>query len=253
MADRTDIPVVNVTWNPLTGCSPVSQGCRRCYARGFAKRLAGRYGYPVNEPFRPLLHKGRLGQPQSWKTPRNIFVCSMGDIFHKEHPRDAVDLVFQAMASAPWHMYTVLTKRPEIMAEYLAYMRARNPERFAALTPRLWLGVSVENQAMAEERLPLLLEHWPGVRVACCEPLLEKVNLSSWIRALGWVITGGETGPGGQEADPEHVRFLRDQCLEEGVPLYFKQWGGRNNKHTPNILDGRAWEQLPPESVMRRK
>ncbi len=241
MADRTAIPVTQATWNPVTGCNPVSPGCKRCYAKGFAARLAGRYGYPKDAPFRVTVHEDRMGQPRAWKKPRTVFTCSMGDLFHKDVPDAVVERVFLAMSETKRHTYMVLTKRPERL---IWWLEAAPAGMILKCLKNVWVGVSAENQECAEQRLEPLVRAWPGRRIACLEPLLERVNIRPWIKYVDWVVAGGETGPGGREADPDHVRFVRDQCMAAGTPFYFKQWGGRNNKHKENTLDGRKWEQL---------
>ncbi|WP_035104130.1 DUF5131 family protein [Desulfohalovibrio reitneri] len=246
MADRTRIEVTEATWNPITGCSSVSEGCRRCYAARFAKRLAGRYGYPQENPFAVTVHSDLFGQPGAWRKPRHIFTCSMGDLFHADVPGEALQRVVRAMAENTRHTYMVITKRPERMA---AFIRGLHSSLRALLKEILWLGVTVENQERAEERLPWLVENWPGLRLACVEPMLGPVDLSPWLggeRGLDWVICGGETGPGGRTMDPDHARGLRNACLEAGVPFYLKHFGGPDKKLTGRTLDGRTWDQMPP-------
>ena len=206
-----------------------------CYALTFARRLAGRYGYPKETPFAVTLHPGRLDQPRRWKKPRTIFICSMGDLFHPGVTDEALAVIFSIIADTPRHTYMVLTKRPERMARWL---RNAPESLLQKVRGKLWLGVSAEDQQRAGERLPLLVAAWPGRCIACLEPLLGRIDLSPWLHALDWVITGGETGAGGRQADPEHLRAVRDQCVAAGVPLFFKQWGGRMNKQLENTLDG---------------
>ena len=258
MADRTDIPLTEATWNPVTGCSPISPGCRRCYARRFASRLAGRYGYPREHPFAVTVHEERFVLPSRWRKPRHIFVCSMGDLFHADVSDALRSRVFRTMAATPHHTYMVITKRAEGMAAWFA---GPGREFVEPLRKALWMGVSAENQARAEQCVPPLLTSWPGLRLVCAEPLLDTVDLSPWLggsRGTGgvdWVICGGETGSGGVPARPEHVRALRDQCAAAGVPFYLKTWGGPNRKLTGNLIDGRAWEQMPasPQAQTRNR
>jgi len=242
MADRTKIEVTEATWNPITGCSPCSAGCRRCYARRFAHRLRGRYGYPADAPFALTVHKNRMDQPLRWKKPRHIFAGSMGDLFHEDAPAAALQQVFEVMARTPHHVYMVITKRPEQLARWVA----RQPQEFLKrLHPHIWMGVSAENQACAEERLPLLLDSWKGHVFACCEPLLDALDLRPWLPRLEWVICGGETGPGGRVAPAEAVRDLKEQCETYATPFFLKHWGGPNKQRTGRLLDGRLWEQTP--------
>ncbi len=245
MADRTSIEVTEATWNPVTGCDPVSPGCQRCYARRFALRLAGRYGYPRHKPFAVTVHEARFHLLRQWQRPRHVFVCSMGDLLHPDVPLAVAQRVLHCMAAEPRHTYMLLTKRPEGLAALLGGLEAGAR---AVLEQRLWLGVSVENQDCATRRLPRLFETWNGPALACAEPLLGPLDLGPWLqgpRALGWVICGGETGPGGRPAQESQVRGLRDQCLAHGVPFFFKNWGGPSKQRAGRVLDGRTWDGLP--------
>lgn len=247
MADRTLIEVTEATWNPITGCSPVSPGCRRCYAARFAKRLAGRYGYPREDPFSVTVHTDRLDQPIHWKKPRHVFVGSMGDLFHADVPEKALNRVFKVMDKADHHTYMIITKRPEKMSRWFSSM---NPQLKIRLRRHLWIGVSAEDQQRAEERIPILLGSWPGVKLACLEPLLGPVDISAWIKGIDWIIAGGETGPGGQGTRDEWVRSLRKQCRRAEVPFFLKSLGGPGK---PRVLDGRLWEERPQHDRWRRK
>ena len=194
----------DTTWNPVTGCTKISPGCAHCYAERMAKRLAGRYGYPADEPFRVTLHPDRLEQPLHFRGPRMIFVCSMGDLFHVDVPFDFIDRVFAVMALCPQHIFQVLTKRPERMAEYLNRFSLRTlrsrwaqtieeqwPERGAATAyglrehgaeplPNVWLGTSIENQKAADERIPHLLGCPAAVRFLSAEPLLGPIFIDEF-------------------------------------------------------------------------
>jgi len=199
------------TWNPVTGCSPVSEGCQNCYARRMAKRLAGRCGYPKDDPFRVTLHPERLEEPLGWKKSRHVFICSMGDLFHEDVPFYFITKVFAIMALRPQHIFIILTKRPGRMKEWFKYIQclaARTPAAPVRSVPyndgrycevlrhffhkggridrnwplhNVWLGVTTENQQRADERIPLLLQIPAAVRFVSCEPLLEPVDLSRWL------------------------------------------------------------------------
>jgi len=188
--------------------------CSNCYARRMAKRLAGRFGYPKDDPFKVTLHHNRLFEPGNWNNPRKVFVCSMGDLFHEDVPDDFVMSVFGRMEDYAHHTYLVLTKRPERMAKLVH-----------SVSPHIWLGVSVENQRRADERIPVLLNTPAKVKFVSCEPLLGPVDLSSFLSSLDWVIVGGESGYNARPKHPAWVRKLRDKCVEAGVPFFFKQWG----------------------------
>ena len=193
------------TWNPVTGCTPISEGCANCYAKRMAQRLRGRFGYPEDEPFRVTLHRDRLEQPLKLRKPSRIFVCSMGDLFHDDVPNDYIDQVFAVMALAPQHTHILLTKRPERMQEYFGnredwaeravrVMRAAQRINYQlyeqqmanefnwdpAEWEHLWLGVTAENQQRADERIPILLQTPAAVRFVSVEPILGALDLSEW-------------------------------------------------------------------------
>lgn len=257
----TKIEWTDETWNPVTGCRKVSEGCRNCYAESMAKRLEAmkspRYLGLTDEngwTGKINLHHKSLDQPIRWKRPRNIFVNSMSDLFHEDVPDHFIELVFAAMAQAPWHTFQVLTKRPKRMLRWF-----NSKDRHLGVTrcfknfveyekpvgpwplPNVWLGVSVEDQKSADERIPLLLKTPAAVRFLSMEPLLERVNLcavrddstrvSMWhpkatpMADLDWVIVGGESGPKARPMHPDWVRTVRDQCQAAEVPFFFKQWG----------------------------
>ena len=228
------------TWNPVSGCTKVSAGCKNCYAERMAKRLAGRCGYPeAPHQFDVTLHPDRLEQPLRWKKSRTVFVCSMSDLFHEDVPFDYVDEIFGIMAEAPQHSFQLLTKRPERAISYIsdANLSATNVETHLVWPlPNVWLGVTAENQETADARIPLLLQTLAAVRFVSCEPLLEPVEIrKSWLYPydkdhpgkIDWVIVGAETGPGARPMHPDWARDVRDQCQEAGVPFFFKKMSGR--------------------------
>jgi protein gp37 len=251
MSDKTRIEWTDATWNPVTGCTKVSDGCKHCYAERQWARLAanpatryhGRKFTDVQE------HGDILDQPLRWKKPRRIFVDGMSDLFHPDVSDRFIADVFGVMAACPQHTFQVLTKRPERMRKLIgAGCMGRfesDAEEAAALytdalpdwpLPNVWLGVSVEDQATADERIPLLLDTPAAVRWVSCEPLLGPVDLRpylDWSFAfadmsrpdLDWVVVGGESGPKARPIHPDWVRSLRDQCAAADVPFLFKQWG----------------------------
>lgn len=266
---RTKIEWATDTWNPITGCTKISEACQNCYAERMSKRLAGRCGYPEGEPFRVTLHPDKLDQPMRWKKPRMIFVCSMGDLFHEDVPDRFLDQIFAVMAKAEQHIFLLLTKRPKRAKEYIlkamydencnyqGWYEAINDLEIPDVTPmeNIWLGVTTENQARADERIPVLLQIPAAKRFVSVEPMLGPVDLTRidiggnvWINSLtgdcksyhpyggmwktsesknklDWVICGGETGSGARPMHPDWVRSLRDQCQAAGVPFFFKSWG----------------------------
>lgn len=240
----TKIEWAQETWNPITGCTPISEGCQNCYAKRMANRLRGRYGYPADDPFRVTFHPDRLDQPLKWKKPRMIFVVSMGDLFHGDVIVHNGIRVLGHAAEAPQHTYLFLTKRPATMKTVMAYFWGKRQ-----MPRNWWLGVTAENQQRADERIPILLRIPAAVRFVSYEPALGQVEFThiqhenlveidalngshGVIRphqgkndCLDWIIAGGESGPGARPAHPDWFRSVRDQCKAAGVPFFFKQWG----------------------------
>lgn len=271
MADRSRIEWTEATWNPVTGCTEVSEGCDHCYARTFAERFRGVAGHPYEQGFDLKLHPNRLDQPLRWKRSRVVFVNSMSDLFQHGVPHGFIAQVFAVMALAQQHTFQVLTKRPGPMASLLSqelfvaevYVAAQRIAGKGAEVgtwplPNVWLGTSVENQRWADVRIPLLIDTSATVRFLSCEPLLGLIDLervpaigeSPWLlEDLGWVIVGGESGFGARPMDPEWARSLRNQCAEAGIPFFFKQWGGRTPKAGGRELDGRTWDEMPTSAV----
>lgn len=234
----THIPgTIGETWNPVTGCSKTSEGCKFCYAERMARRLAGRHGYPeYPHHFDVTLHSNRLGQPLKWKKPRTVFVVSMGDLFHEDVETDWIAHIWGVMMKAEQHTFQVLTKRPARMLQFVR-------DEVMMAFPNIWLGITAENQAMADERIPLLLQIPAAVRFVSCEPLLGPIDLTEYMGAssydwwseqgpiypgepaLSWVICGGESGPSARPMHLQWARDLRDQCQAAGIPWFFKQYG----------------------------
>lgn len=256
MSDRTAIEWTEATWNPVTGCDRVSEGCDHCYALTLAQRLkaAGNRRYQVDgDPrtsgpgFALTLHSDVLDLPLTWRRPVFVFVNSMSDLFHPKVPVGFIAKAFDTMADARQHTFQILTKRPGRMASVL---RRIQPEPL----PNVWLGTSIENQRWADTRIPRLAETPASIRFLSCEPLLGPIDLAQWLRhgrVLGWVIAGGESGPCARPMEPSWVRHLRDQCLAAGVAFFFKQWGGRTPKAGGRELEGRVWNEMPaPELTL---
>ncbi|MFN8546506.1 MAG: phage Gp37/Gp68 family protein [Candidatus Eisenbacteria bacterium] len=234
MALASGIEWTEATWNPVTGCSKISAGCKHCYAERMAERLRAMGQQNYVNGFEVTLQPHMLELPLRWRQPRIIFVNSMSDLFHEAVPREYVDRVFEVMRRAEWHQFQVLTKR----ADRLAQM-----DRDLDWPPNVWMGVSVENQA-ARGRIDALRQTHAKVRFLSLEPLLgplPDLDLSG----IHWVIVGGESGPGAREIDERWVIDLRDQCVGARVPFFFKQWGGVRKKRTGRLLEGRTWSQLP--------
>jgi protein gp37 len=240
----TKIEWTDESWNPITGCTKVSPGCDHCYAETLYNRFNGPGAFDT-----VTLHPDRLTKPLSWRKLRKVFVNSMSDLFHKDVPDEYILDAWKVMARTPQHTYQILTKRHARMRAFvrrLAFAGPTREERAAGIAGRVpylfasgdenqrmgavhplanvWLGVSVEDQQRADLRIPALLDTPAAVRFLSCEPLLGPVDLTS-IRAVDWVICGGESGPGARPMHPEWARALRDQCQQAGVPFHFKQWG----------------------------
>jgi protein gp37 len=244
MALSTAIEWTDATWNPVTGCTKISPGCDRCYAERFANRFRGVVGHPFEQGFDLQVRPERLEQPLSWRAPRMVFVNSMSDLFHKGISDQFVDKVFDTMEAAHWHRFQVLTKRSSRLARYTT-------KRYAAGTPpsNVWLGVSVED-GQRKGRVAQLKGATAAVRFLSVEPLIGPVG-SVDLSGIDWVIVGGESGPGFRPLAPAWVAEMRDQCVQQGVPFFFKQWGGLRPKSNGRMLDGREWNQFPGQQMSK--
>jgi protein gp37 len=277
---KTSIEWATDVWNPVTGCNKVSQGCKNCYAETIANRFWATQ-YPPNEDGSPRkftdvrLHPERLEDPLKWKKPRRVFVNSMSDLFHESVPVKFIDLVFGYMAAAHQHTFMILTKRPMRMLDYVSGVaydkqldRTKTNQRWQlsdtwrdipTVLPNVWLGVSVEDQKTADERIPILLETPAAVRFVSYEPALGPVDLNkkelfceTWSRGgytigtyLDWIIMGGESGPGARPMHPDWARSVRDQCQAAGVPFFFKQMVIDGKLVKMPEIDGKVWGEYP--------
>ena len=264
MSDNSRIEWTEATWNPTTGCTKVSPGCDHCYAEGIYNRFHGPGAFDT-----VTLRPERLDQPLRWRKPRKVFVNSMSDLFHEDVPDDYIARVFAVMALAPQHSFQVLTKRHGRMRSLLnngswrmsvcVEMERLQPYCLDVLSldepllplRNVWLGVSVEDQKWADIRIPALLDTPAAVRFLSCEPLLGLVGIADILYDGGihWVIVGGESGLNARPMEPWWARELRDECVQAGVPFFFKQWGGRTAKAGGRLLDGRTWDEYPREVV----
>jgi len=234
MGQTSNIEWTEATWNPVTGCTKVSPGCKHCYAERMSLRLKA-MGQPnyVNG-FDLTLHPNSLPIPLRWKKPQTIFVNSMSDLFHKDVPTDFILQAFDVMVRAHWHRYQILTKRSDRLWE----LNSQLP-----WAPHIWMGVSVESEDYID-RIDHLRATNAQVKFLSLEPLLGPLpNLN--LRGIDWAIVGGESGPGARPMPEQWVLEIRDQCLCSGVPFFFKQWGGVNKKRAGRILEGRTWDQMP--------
>ena len=222
------------SWNPVTGCTKVSDGCKNCYAERMAKRLKAMGQPNYQNGFKVTCHPHTLTLPLKWKKPRTIFVNSMSDLFHEEIPLAFLDEIFFTMNEARWHTFQILTKRAEYMA--------RIASRFN-WTPNIWMGVTVES-AKYIDRIDLLRSVPAAVRFLSLEPLLGPIRDLN-LEGIDWVIVGGESGPGARPMQKEWVLEIRDRCLDAGVPFFFKQWGGVQKKKAGRLLEDKIWDQMP--------
>jgi len=231
---KSSIEWTESTWNPLTGCSKVSDGCKHCYAERMARRLQAMGVDNYRNGFKLTMHPHVLRKPLEWKTPQLIFVNSMSDLFHWEVPTEFILQVFATMREAHWHVFQILTKRAK-----------RLPKLDAQLewTPNIWMGVSVENDKVTW-RIDQLRQTNARVKFLSLEPLLGPLP-SLNLTGLDWVIVGGESGPGARPMEEKWVLDIRDQCERERVKFFFKQWGGTNKKKAGRILDGRTYDAMP--------
>lgn len=234
MSEKSAIEWTDSTWNPVTGCTKVSPGCKNCYAETFAERWRGISGHPYEQGFDLKLWPKRLTQPLDWKKPRNIFVNSMSDLFHEEVRVSYIKKVFQVMGKAHWHNFQVLTKRAERLSEVASKL---------SWLSNIWMGVSVETPEFLW-RVDKLRHVPAAIRFLSVEPLLEPIGKMN-LKNIDWVIVGGESGPGARPMEPAWVEEIRDQCIKSKVPFFFKQWGGTQKKKNGRILDGQTWDEMP--------
>lgn len=245
----TKIEWTGMTWNVVTGCTKVSPGCKHCYMYREYPRLTamGVDGYQ-RYPEDIVLHPGRLQQPQHWRKPRLVFVNSMSDTFHERIPDHFLRWLFQAMLEATSRGYTfqVLTKRPE---RALEWWESYGAEDLGGVWPeRVWLGVSVESQDYADQRLNPLSRIPAPIRFVSAEPLLGPLDLGQWLGdVVEWVIVGGESGPGARPMRQEWALDLLEQCDAASVPAFLKQLGGRRDKRGGDqaVINGQRWQRMP--------
>ena len=234
MADRSTIEWTEATWNPVTGCSKVSPGCKNCYAERLAFRLQAMGQPNYRNGFDVTMHESALELPLSWKKPRTVFVNSMSDLFHEKVPLGFMEKVFEVMRHASQHRFQVLTKRSERLAELAPRLD---------WAPNIWMGVSVESQKWVQ-RIDDLRTTAAAVKFISFEPLLGPVTELN-LTAIDWAIVGGESGPGARPMRKEWATQIRDRCIKDAVPFFFKQWGGTRKKQNGRQLEGEDWSQMP--------
>jgi len=231
---NSKIEWTDASWNPTSGCTKVSPGCKFCYAERLSKRLNAMGVKKYANAFEVTLHENVLDLPLQWKRPRLIFVDSMSDLFHELIPEQFIQKVFAVMRKADWHQFQVLTKRSERLLQLSSRIE---------WTPNIWMGVSVENSDYAY-RIEHLRRTSAHLKFLSLEPLLGPLpNLN--LIDIDWVIVGGESGPNARPMKREWVLQIRDQCVVAEKPFFFKQWGGPVKKRSGRILDGRTWDEMP--------
>lgn len=242
MSNKTSIEWTEQTWNPTTGCTKISPGCKFCYAETMAKRLQAMKASGYENGFQLSLMPNRLDQPIKRKKPTMYFVNSMSDLFHEEIPFEYLDQVFSVISKTKQHIYQILTKRSARMREYFQSREVPN---------NVWLGVSVEDQVYGKPRIRDLQQIAAKVRFLSCEPLLENLGIID-LSGIHWVIAGGESGINARPMQEDWVVSLKNQCERSGVAFFFKQWGmwgadgiKRNKKVNGRILQGKTWDQYP--------
>lgn len=223
------------TWNPVTGCDKVSNGCDHCYAERMAKRLQAMGVERYTQGFRLRVHHDLIELPLQWKKPRTIFVNSMSDLFHEEVSDDVIHRVFDTMNRAHWHNFQLLTKRPFRMVKLAGEL---------SWSPNIWMGVTVESQRYVN-RIDALKRVPAAIRFVSFEPLLSAISEDTDLSEIHWAIIGGESGPGARPMSEEWVLGLRNLCRRYDTAFFFKQWGGVNKKKTGRVLEGRTWDEMP--------
>jgi len=238
MATTSEIEWTEMTWNPVTGCRKISQGCKHCYAERMAKRLLAMGSERYQNGFEPTLHYDLIDLPRRWKKPRVIFVNSMSDLFQEEVPEKFISEVFDTMVACPQHTFQILTKRSERLLELGASL---------PWPANVWMGVSVEDNRVVD-RVRDLASVPAKVRFLSCEPLIGPLDRLP-LKGIHWVIVGGESGPGARPMDPKWVESIYAQCQRHGTAFFFKQWGGVRKDKTGRELHGRTYDEMPLVAV----
>jgi protein gp37 len=238
---QSKIEWTEMTWNPVTGCTKISSGCRNCYAEVMSRRLKAMGQEKYKNGFKLTLHPDTLSEPYRWKKSKVVFVNSMSDLFHQNVPIEYIQKVFNVMNENPQHLFQVLTKRAEKLLNY-------DKKDLLKWTHNIWMGVSIEDESTLR-RIDLLQQTKARTKFLSCEPLigpLPNMNLES----IDWVIVGGESGPHARPMNPDWVIDILEQCKKAGVQFFFKQWGGTNKKKTGRVLEGKIYDGMPEFNVI---
>jgi protein gp37 len=239
VAAISSIEWTEMTWNPVTGCVKVSQGCKHCYAERMASRLRAMGSSRYKDGFVPTLHEDLVDTPRKWRKSRTIFVNSMSDLFQEAVPLEFVQRVFKTMNECPQHVFQILTKRGDRLAEFAPFLR---------WSENIWMGVSVEDERVLD-RIDRLREVPAHVLFLSCEPLIGPLNNLN-LDGIDWVIVGGESGPGARDMQRAWVTSIRKQCKTAGAKFFFKQWGGVRKELKGRTLDGRTYDAMPTRRVI---
>lgn len=231
---ETKIEWTEITWNPTTGCTKISSGCKNCYAERMSNRLQVMGVEKYKDGFKLKIHPDVLNEPNSWRKPRTVFVNSMSDLFHENMPLDFIKKVFKVMNDNPIHTFQVLTKRADILLKYSNEL---------VWTKNIWMGVTVENQENIS-RVDFLRKVKANVKFISIEPLIGEITKLN-LKNIDWVIVGGESGPRARPMKEDWVVSLKEQCLNQKTRFFFKQWGGVNKKKNGRLLDGQTWDEMP--------
>lgn len=234
MSQNSSIEWTDATWNPVTGCTKISPGCKHCYAERMARRLKAMGQHKYANGFKLTIHENTLSDPLHWKKPQMIFVSSMSDLFHKDVPLHFIQRAFNVMKQASWHTFQVLTKRSQRLLE---------TNQSLNWPANVWMGVSVENSDYTF-RIDHLRETNAHVKFLSLEPLLGPLPHLE-LHNIDWVIVGGESGHGARPMKEEWVIDIKDQCVASDVPFFFKQWGGVRKKSKGREIRGRTWDEFP--------
>lgn len=231
---QTSIEWTEMTWNPITGCTKISSGCKFCYAEIMTKRLKGMGLAKYSNGFDLTLHENALEIPYTWKKSKVVFVNSMSDLFHKEVPLSFIRKVFKVMNENPQHVFQVLTKRADVLLKHNEHLN---------WTSNIWMGVTIENDTVLE-RMDLLKKTSAHLKFLSCEPLIGPLGMLD-LNGIDWVIVGGESGRKPRPMEEKWVVEIQKQCADKNVPFFFKQWGGRNKKKAGAELMGKKFKEIP--------
>lgn len=233
---QSKIEWTELTWNPITGCTKISAGCKFCYAEVMSKRLKAMGVEKYQNGFKLALHENVLAEPYSWKHPKIVFVNSMSDLFQKNVPIEFIQKVFTVMNENPQHVFQILTKRADILLEY-------DQAKLLKWTHNIWMGVSVEDDRV-KDRIKLLSKTKAKVKFLSCEPLIGPIGKMN-LKQIDWVIVGGESGRKPRPMNVDWVLDIKEQCDESDAAFFFKQWGGTNKKKTGRLLNGKTYDEMP--------